>query len=508
MKQIRRTSKNDSGQGDYKATMEECDQLRKEYQLLFNRVPCNILIIDRNFKIVRTNESVRINIGDLDGCFCYEGLKGAEKPCTACTAKQTFQDGQMHTGHHMWKTISGKTVHLHVITVPLRKDNGEFDEVMELAVDVTQTMQLEAKLKFAYDYLETIIATSMDGIVAVNEKSKVTVFNPAAQALFGIGPEQIVSREEIATMMPPGFLAEVSEAAENVHLPETEIKTLNGKTIPVRVMGAPLTIDGHKRGLAVSIQDLRELKSLELAKIEAEKLATVGQTVAGLAHGLKNMVYALDGGMYMLTTGLKEGQIGRIQEGMDTLSRNIARISTTVKTFLNFSKERKLNIRWQNPLEITSEVISVYTNKIESKLEMQNIELIGELTTAIEPVPLDYERIYECLSNLVDNAIHACTIDPDQAEHHVWVRNFEEEGAVIFEVKDDGCGMDYKVKKKVFTNFFTTKGLEGTGLGLLTTKKIVQQHGGNLDFSSLPGKGSVFRMRFPRNKLSLQAIEK
>ena len=68
-------------------------------------------------------------------------------------------------------------------------------------------------------------------------------------------------------------------------------------------------------------------------------------------------------------------------------------------------------------------------------------------------------------------------------------------------VEDNGCGMDYEIKRKVFTSFFTTKGTKGTGLGLLVTKKIVQEHGGSVDIESTPGSGSVFRITLPRPRL-------
>ncbi len=78
----------------------------------------------------------------------------------------------------------------------------------------------------------------------------------------------------------------------------------------------------------------------------------------------------------------------------------------------------------------------------------------------------------------------------------------EEDGVLSFEVTDDGCGMDYDIKQKVFTNFFSTKASgKGTGLGLLTTRKIVQEHGGRVWFESAEGEGSIFRLQFPRENL-------
>ena len=107
----------------------------------------------------------------------------------------------------------------------------------------------------------------------------------------------------------------------------------------------------------------------------------------------------------------------------------------------------------------------------------------------------------ECLSNLVGNAIDACQVSDNREKPTVVVKIFETDDTIRYEVIDNGCGMDYEVKKKVFTTFFTTKGLGGTGLGLLMTKKIVQQHGGKVEFDTKPGKGTTFSISLPRDRL-------
>ena len=81
------------------------------------------------------------------------------------------------------------------------------------------------------------------------------------------------------------------------------------------------------------------------------------------------------------------------------------------------------------------------------------------------------------------------------------VRCYEQDKAVIYEVADDGCGMDPEVKAKAFNMFFTTKGADGTGLGLLGTRRTVQEHGGHIEVESEKGKGSVFRIILPRDRL-------
>ena len=109
--------------------------------------------------------------------------------------------------------------------------------------------------------------------------------------------------------------------------------------------------------------------------------------------------------------------------------------------------------------------------------------------------------MHTCLTNLVSNALDACETS-DHASGHVTVSTYERMGVLVFEVTDDGVGMDYEVKTKVFTNFFSTKALrKGTGLGLLTTRKTVQEHGGRVSFESVEGAGSTFRLEFPRSRL-------
>ena len=474
----------------------EATQIRDEHKILFDQVPCNILLIDRDFHIVKANKRIRDSLGNPEGQFCFEALKGLKHNCSECTARQTFEDGRIHTGYHAWKSKGKRPVHLHVFTIPLKRKNGSFDVVMEMAVDVTETMKLQDRLKFANTYLNTIISTSMDGIFAVNEKGKVTLFNPAARKFFKIKDNRVVSREDFTAMLPKDFLAKVFDRREPVYMPEAEVKTIDGEPFPVRLAGNKLIVDDKSIGMAFSVQDLREIKQLETEKLEAERLSAVGHTVAGLAHGIKNLNTALEGGMYMLKTGLEKGDIDRIQKGMEMLSRNIERVSVFVKAFLRFSKGREIQAKLCDPDEIAKEVVDLYSVEAERRGITLTYEKIGD----IDPAPIDFESMHECLTNLVGNAIDACRVGNENS-CCVKVRTFEEYRTIIYEVADNGCGMDDEVKRKVFTTFFTTKGLEGSGIGLLMTKKIVHEHGGTIDLKSKAGKGTTFSIRLPRRRL-------
>ena len=243
-------------------------------------------------------------------------------------------------------------------------------------------------------------------------------------------------------------------------------------------------------------RNIAELKTLQRQKLEAERLAAVGQTVAGLAHGIKNLIMGLEGGMYVVNSGLRSGNEERLLQGWKMLEEDIGRISSFVKEFLEFAKGRQPSVETIQPNDVARKVVASFRERAgRSGVELQlEIEELEEAT-------MDEEGLHACLTNLVLNAIDACVMSTGET-HHVVLSTRERDGVLIFEVSDDGCGMDYDIKQKVFTNFFSTKASgKGTGLGLLTTRKIVQEHGGRVSFESSEGEGSVFRLEFPRDSL-------
>jgi signal transduction histidine kinase len=299
---------------------------------------------------------------------------------------------------------------------------------------------------------------------------------------------------------------EVCSAAETfsdgmTRLREEEGVLRNGEPHHYLVRTLPLrrTRNGSSE-IAFTIEmstDITEIKLLEKEKLEAERLAAVGETVAGLAHGIKNVLMGLQGGVYIVRTGMKKADSIRILRGWSIVEENIARISAFVKEFLDFAKGRQAKAKEADPNLIATKVIDLF----QESARLVGIELDSDLASDIQPACLDEEGIHTCLTNLVSNALDACEMS-DGRGGHVRVSTAERDGALVFEVADDGTGMDAEIGKKAFTMFFSTKGSErGTGLGLLTTKKIVQQHGGKVSFESAEGSGSLFRLEFPRDRL-------
>jgi signal transduction histidine kinase len=349
---------------------------KKEYQTLFDRVPCYLTVIGKDFRIVRANDSFRENFGDALNQHCYEIYKRRKTKCLNCPAVKTFKDGKVHRSHQQGIGVHGQKIYYMVTTSSLIKDAKNIDYVVEISNDVTGMKKLEEKM------------------------------------------------------------------------------------------------------------------------IEAKRLGAVGQTVAGLAHSIKNILMGLEGGKYIVSLGLKKNDKQMINQGWEMLERNFDKTTSLVRDFLSFSKGRVPDLEIVNPVDLVLEIVNLY----KDVAAQSGIELKAEIGDHIKPVPLDKAGIHTCLTNLVSNAIDACLMS-EQKGNEVTIKITEQRNKVIFDVCDNGSGIDYEIKKKIFTTFFTTKGGGGTGLGLLTTRKIVEEHGGKITVISQKGKGANFKMEFVRKKL-------
>jgi histidine kinase len=480
--------------------LTETRRWQREYDLFFERVPCYVSIIDRNFRVIRANEKFRETFGDAQGRFCYEACKRRKTPCSNCPAELTFKDGTEHVSNQTGVHQDGSPAHYVVTTSPLSRGRGGIAHVIEMATDITQVRHLEGALKEAHDFYKSLIHNSATGILAVDPRGGAKILNPAARSLLAWKAKQLPAGNRLRQMLPEEFFLPAADTPWSMNFPELSLNTAEGEDVPVRFNAVELQSLGKVLGRAAFMQDLREIKQLEQEKLEAERLAAVGQTVAGLAHTIKNLLMGLEGGMYMVDTGLRRGDAGRIAEGWDVLQRNFQKTTTLVKDFLSFAKGRLPELRPTDPNNLASGVVDLY----REAARQQGVELVLEADPELREALLDPDGMETCLTNLISNGIDAAVMR-DEPGGKVILRTREEDGELIFEVVDNGCGMDWEVKQKVFTTFFTTKGGKGTGLGLLTTRKIVQEHGGRIEVESVNGQGATFSIRLPRKRLEALA---
>ena len=284
-----------------------------------------------------------------------------------------------------------------------------------------------------------------------------------------------------------------------VRIREEKGRVVNGQSMDYLVHMVPIRGPlGKIRFIVEMSTDITEVKKLEAEKREAERLAAVGETVAGIAHGIKNVLMGLEGGMYAVNSGIELADDARIARGWITLQENVERISEFVKEFLDFAKGRKTTVSMVDPNVPAQEVSDLF----RERAAQSGVKLEVDLQPGLADAALDQDAIHTSLANLVSNAIDACMVAEQSRDFVVTLTSREKDGVLIYEVSDNGLGMDYEISKKVFSKFFTTKGSDrGTGLGLLTTKRMIHQHGGQISFTSKEGEGSTFRIELPRGAL-------
>ena len=133
------------------------------------------------------------------------------------------------------------------------------------------------------------------------------------------------------------------------------------------------------------------------------------------------------------------------------------------------------------------------------KIEKQSVEFVQEFDETVGEFEIDAGYIHSALTNLLENAVDACAKDVSKNYHKIVFGVRQDPQNVIFDVFDNGVGMDAETVAKLFTPFFSSKGRRGTGLGLFISNKIVQQHGGEIQVKSTAGQGTLFTIKIPKN---------
>jgi PAS domain S-box-containing protein len=470
----------------------DISQVLWPHREVLEQLPFNVAVIDRDFNVVDANGDFAEYFGEWRGKKCYEVYKKSDGPCEQCNTMKTFEDGETRVTDEVGIDQQGRRTHYVVHSAPLRRlPNAPVEYVLEMSSDVTETRRWQQEYQILFDRVPCYITV-------IDEDFRIIRANEAFRERFGdaIGQHCFEAYKGRKRKCPHCPAAKTFKDG-TVHRSSQVGTSIKGERTHYQVTTSPLTRGGGTVAHVIEISnDITDLKKLEEEMLEAERLAAVGQTVAGLAHSIKNILMGLEGGKYIVSLGIKKNDTDLLEQGWEMLERNFSKTTALVKDFLSFAKGRLPEARWVDPNELVMEIVDLY----HEVAKRAGIDLRANLDRKVRKAPLDPDAIHTCLTNLVSNAIDACEMC-DSKHPYVEIRTRRENGLLVFEVADNGEGMDYEIKRKIFTTFFTTKGGEGTGLGLLTTRKIVQEHGGKITVRSRPGEGARFRIELPRKRL-------
>ena len=239
----------------------------------------------------------------------------------------------------------------------------------------------------------------------------------------------------------------------------------------------------------------QNLEALVREKTELQDhLSSLGLMIGSISHGIKGLLTGLDGGMYLVESGFSKENQDQIKEGWDTVKLMVDRIRKMVLDILYYAKERDL--RWErvDPLSFAEDLAATFAPKAKN----HDIELVQEFDETVGEFEIDAGYIHSALTNILENAVDACTKDAGKTYHKIVFSVRQDANHVIFAVFDNGIGMDPDTVSKLFTPFFSSKGRRGTGLGLFISHKIVRQHRGEILVKSTPGQGTLFTVKIPK----------
>jgi two-component system sensor histidine kinase PilS (NtrC family) len=324
------------------------------------------------------------------------------------------------------------------------------------------------------------------GIITVINQKKIISLNPAAEKITGFVQAEITGKD-----INKAFPGLKLEADMNVR-PEVEITRKDGENIPIGYSFAKLNMPGTEdKYEVITLQDLSETKQMEKQILQAEKMATIGEMSAGIAHELRNPLAAISGAAELLDAS---GDINSQNQGlMNIITRECNRLQNTITDFLSFSKPVRPEKEFIPLLPLIKEMIQI----------LQHTQDWPEKCISIIDIPekmdcwADPQQIHKVLLNLLHNSCIA--LRNMDGEIRVTAREVEEDSGAektVITITDTGRGIPDHIINRIVEPFFTTRE-NGTGLGLSIVKQIINAHEGSINITSKEKQGTSIEVWLP-----------
>lgn len=361
------------------------------------------------------------------------------------------------------------------------------------AAALINNVRLYDQMKEERNVVSDILESSPNGIVVVDQSKKITSFNRRAEEILQLKRKNAIGKK-FADIFNGEMLdifnriVEHQEVLDNV---EISYSRKDGEVVQLGINSSLLKSRNRETiGTIVSIQDLTEFKRTEDLIRRMDKLSSLGQLSAGLAHEIRNPLASINFNVQLIEKQLENDLNAKaiIQETFE----GIERIKVLVKRVLDFTKTGTHSFMLGDIHETINDALALITPQIRKK----NIEIKKDFSTHIGPFVFDPHQMQQVFVNLLLNAAEA-TPEGGTIEIRSAKEKFRSGGSdtYVISVIDNGQGISQENIPKIFDPFFTTKP-DGTGLGLSIVHKIIEQHDATIDIKSREDKGSSFILRF------------
>lgn len=478
--------------GKYLAQLQE---LREFNERIIEQMGSGLVLMDLDGGILKINQAaldiLRIPLeSEVLGC-----------PVTNINPilKAFFQADHASLAREMEFPLTKKfSVPIMFSSTYLLDHDGEKQGIITIFRDLTERKRAEevlrkeqAETSHFKTLLENVMNNMMTGLMVTDNDGKVIIINQSAQKLFDTCENDIVGKPVEVLSPDLGIFKELILPAGMAQ--EVSIELVNGKEIPLGFSSTHLLDrQGSKNGTITVFKDLTEIKEIGKELKEKEKFATIGQIAGGIAHEIKNPIFAISSGVQVL-----EAELELNEEQRDTLKiifQETMRVNRLIKQLLFYGARQELNRIPLNIQALVKEVIALNQGLLRSK----SIKVKKEFSDDMPPLIADRDKIIQVLINIVQNAIDAseesgaidivCGIDKNT-------------DSVIIRIKDRGPGIPEEYANRIFDIFFSTK-KGNAGMGLAISKKIVTDHGGDIGIETRKGGGTVFSIELPLREIN------
>jgi two-component system NtrC family sensor kinase len=478
--------------------------------------------IEQRLRAVIANLPAIVFATDPQGRFTLSEGKSLEKVGLVpgeSVGTSIYERYRNQPGIEQWKVACRKHTHsfsfelrgaqFDVNSVAVYDKSGKVVEVVGLALDVTESRaaaaQLEAQraeIEAQRTLLRSVIDTDPNLIFIKDREGRFTLANQAFADLFGKTVDEIVGRRDGDFVSDPDELAqflakdrEVMDRQADTGPFEECIVDVNGNTHWFQTVKRPFMVrDGFAHCVLGIACDITRLRQLQSQVIQSEKLAAIGELVAGVAHEINNPLAAIAGSAQLLELHADD----KVRQRGATIRRMIDRATRIVRSLLTFARgsgESKSAASINDAVKETLEICKY-------KLEKADVTLTLKLDEGTPIANMKGNQIEQVILNLINNAEHALRGVPRDART-ITISTAERVDAdnrrwAVIEVADSGTGIKPEILSRIFDPFFTTKEVgEGTGLGLSLCHGIVESHDGCLLVDSTVGSGTTFTIMLP-----------
>lgn len=481
---------------------EELNNQWREYQALFEGVPCFITVQDRDLRLIRYNREFAEGFSPVLGDFCFRAYKGRKERCESCPVIMTFEDGKPHYSEEQGADKDGTESYWMVRTSPIKNAKGEVIAAMEMSLDLTHVRWLEKEAEKSEEKYRVIFNTIPTPVFVLDRKTlDILDCNDRVARVYGLSKEEVMDRPFTALFVED----QREEYAEAIRTTKMISKARqvrkDGQTIFVNVRISSFEYAG-RAALLVTTNDITSRLMAQQQLIQASKMATLGEMATGVAHELNQPLSVIKtaSSYFMRKVEKKEPIKDEILKTMaEEIDGHVDRASKIISHMREFSRKSEV-VKEVVPV---NEVLSQALDFFSQQFKLREINLVREFEEPLPVILADANRLEQVFINLLTNARDAIEKKWEEREHKgkakiISVKTGSEGGLVTIRVRDTGTGILQNVLDKIFEPFFTTKKVgKGTGMGLSISYGIVQDYDGTIKVETEEGEGTTFIVQFP-----------